>query len=76
MSLIKEGTRRFIMLKKDAVKHFGGIKTLAAILDVWPQTVTGWPDILPENRAYEVYYKSGHKVPLRPEDYENKNNGR
>lgn len=42
------------MRKKDAIAAFGGVKSLADALGIWPQAVYGWPDTVPELRQWQI----------------------
>lgn len=42
------------MKKKTAIKHFGGVVKLAEALGIKPQSVSQWPDEIPQGRAYQI----------------------
>lgn len=50
------------MLTEDAIKHFGGIKELAAELGIWPHNIRRWGDNVPQSRAYELEVKTGGQL--------------
>lgn len=50
------------MKTKEAVKHFGGIKQLADVLDIWPHNISRWGDTVPIARQYELEVKSGGRL--------------
>lgn len=57
------------MRKRDAVKHFGGVKELAAALGIWPTAVAQWGDQVPPRRAYEIEKLTNGKLKADPEAY-------
>ena len=46
------------MTTQDAIDYYGGIKELAAALDVWPQVIYRWGDYPPRARQYELQVKT------------------
>jgi hypothetical protein len=57
------------MTKQEALDHYGGLRALAAALDLWPQTVSAWREYPPRPWQYTIYVKSNHA--LLPEDMKN-----
>lgn len=50
------------MTTKQAVEYFGGIKQLADVLGIWPQTIYSWGERPPKGRQYEIAAMSALKV--------------
>ncbi len=46
------------MKTQQAITHFGGIKKLADLLDIWPQVIYQWGEYPPMGRQYELEIKS------------------
>lgn len=42
------------MKTKDVIEHFGDVKTLAARLNVTPQAIYQWGEIVPNGRDYQI----------------------
>lgn len=42
------------MKKKDVINHFGGVVETAKALGIKSQSVSGWPDDVPELRAFQI----------------------
>lgn len=42
------------MKKVDVLKHFGGVVETAKALGIKSQSVSGWPDDVPELRAFQI----------------------
>jgi hypothetical protein len=42
------------MTTKEAIKHFGGIKALAAALNIWPHNVSRWGEHPPKKRQIQI----------------------
>ncbi|MDP5205839.1 Cro/CI family transcriptional regulator [Alishewanella sp. SMS8] len=42
------------MKKVDVIKHFGGVVETAKALGIKSQSVSGWPDEVPELRAFQI----------------------
>ncbi|MFP2768353.1 Cro/CI family transcriptional regulator [Oceanisphaera sp. KMM 10153] len=42
------------MKKKAAIEHFGGVVKLAEALGIKPQSVSQWPDEIPQGRAFQI----------------------
>lgn len=42
------------MKKTDVIKHFGGVVQTAKALGIKSQSVSGWPDEVPELRAFQI----------------------
>jgi len=47
---------------KDAIKHYGSIRALAAALDMWPHSIYRWGEYVPRARQYELEIKTGGKL--------------
>jgi hypothetical protein len=61
--------QRCSMTRDEAVRHFGGVKKLAAALDVWPQVIYAWGDTIPMARQYELEVRTdGNLRADRPGD--------
>lgn len=52
------------MTTKEAITHFGNIKTLADLLKVWPQTIYNWGTYPPRSRQFELHYLSKGVLPV------------
>lgn len=50
------------MTTDDAIKFYGGVKPLAADLDVWPQVIYQWGERPPMARQYELEVKTQGKL--------------
>jgi transcriptional repressor of cell division inhibition gene dicB len=57
------------MKTDQAAAHFGSKTALARLLDVSPQAVSQWGDIIPINHALRLEKMSGKKLKLRLDDY-------
>jgi len=57
------------MRKREAIKHFGGVRQLAAALNIWPTAVSQWGDTIPPRRAYEIERLTKGKLRADPETY-------
>ena len=55
------------MTTKQAVDFFGGLKELADVLKVWPQTIYAWGERPPKGKQYEIFVKSGFKLKMDKE---------
>lgn len=42
------------MKKSDVIKHFGSKSAVARALGISPQAVFGWPEKVPDLRAYQI----------------------
>lgn len=42
------------MKKTDVIKHFGGVVETAKALGIKSQSVSGWPEDVPELRAFQI----------------------
>jgi hypothetical protein len=47
------------MTTKEAIAHFGGIKELASVLNIWAHVIYRWGDHPPKARQYELEVKTG-----------------
>jgi hypothetical protein len=46
------------MKTEEAIAHFGSLKKLADVLDVWPQVIYQWGETPPMGRQYELEVKT------------------
>ncbi len=42
------------MKKSDVIKHFGGVVETAKALGIKSQSVSCWPELIPELRAFQI----------------------
>lgn len=42
------------MRTSEVIEYFGGVKQVADALEIWPQAVYQWGDIVPESSAYKI----------------------
>lgn len=57
------------MKKQDAINFFGGNNALARALGAGKSTVSEWPEVIPEQFATRIHFKSGGKLDFGLEDY-------
>lgn len=50
------------MKTQAAVDYYGGIKKLAAVLDIWTNTIARWGEYPPMAKQYEIEVKTGGKL--------------
>ncbi|MBU2113691.1 MAG: Cro/Cl family transcriptional regulator [Gammaproteobacteria bacterium] len=50
------------MKKKDVIDHFGGVVETAKALGIKSQSVSGWPDDVPELRAFQIEKITGGQL--------------
>lgn len=50
------------MKTNEAIEFYGGVKELAATLNVWPQVIYSWGDEPPMARQYELEVKTNGKL--------------
>jgi hypothetical protein len=50
------------MTTKEAIQHYGGIKELAAVLNIWAHVIYRWGDNPPMARQYELEVKTNGKL--------------
>lgn len=50
------------MKKNDVIKHFGGVVETAKALGIKSQSVSGWPDEVPELRAFQIEKITGGEL--------------
>lgn len=62
------------MTKQEAIDHFGDIRALSSVLDVWPHTIYKWGEFPPLAQQYVIHVKSGFK--LIPEDMKSEENNK
>jgi len=54
---------------EDAIRHFGGVPTLAEKLGVRPQAIYQWGEFVPEPRVYQIHVLSQGALPaLEPNE--------
>ena len=56
------------MLTKDAINHFGSVKKLAQVLDVFPQTIYRWKKYVPKGSAWQLHAITDGKLSAEKED--------
>ncbi|CAB5656892.1 Cro/CI family transcriptional regulator [Aeromonas hydrophila] len=57
------------MKKQDAINFFGGNNALARALGAGKSTVSEWPEVIPEQFATRIHFKTGGKLDFGLEDY-------
>lgn len=57
------------MNKQDVLSYFGGPSALAKVLHISPAAVSGWPDIIPKGRAFELEKVTGGRLKVDPSLY-------
>ena len=50
------------MTTQEAIKHYGSIRELAKVLDVWPNVIYQWGEFPPMGRQYELEVKTGGEL--------------
>ena len=50
------------MKTREAIDYYGGIKELAAALDIWPHNLGRWGEYPPAARQYELEVKTDGKL--------------
>lgn len=50
------------MTTDEAIRHFGGIKELAKLIDIWPHAIGRWGEYPPLLRQYQIAHISGHML--------------
>lgn len=58
------------MLTSEVIEHFGGVKQVADALEIWPQAVYQWGDIVPESSAYKIEVITDGALKVVGSDYE------
>lgn len=58
------------MTTQEALDYFGGIKPLAAALDVYPQAIKNWGERPPRGRQFELFVLTNKKLKI-DEDFLN-----
>lgn len=58
------------MRVSDAVKHFGTQQKVAEALGITKAAVSGWGELVPKGRAYELQILTGGALDAGAEDYE------
>lgn len=57
------------MKKQDVLTHFGGPSALAKVLRISPAAVSGWPDVIPKGRAFELEKVTEGRLTVDPTLY-------
>ena len=57
------------MKKNDVVSYFGGVGEVAKVLGISHASVSGWGDIIPKGRAFELQALTSGKLEVNPELY-------
>lgn len=58
------------MRTSEVIEFFGGVKQVADALDIWPQAVYQWGDIVPESSAYKIEVITNGALRVMWSDYE------
>lgn len=58
------------MRTSEVIEHFGGVKQVADALEIWPQAVYQWGDIVPESSAYKIEVITDGALKVMGSDYE------
>lgn len=61
------------MKKEDVINHFGGICKTADALGIKHPSVSGWGDVIPRGRAYEIEKITNGKLKYNPALYQQDN---
>lgn len=54
MTLYVQYAKHALMLKQEAIEHFGSQANLARALGVSRSAISQWPDEVPEGRDYQI----------------------
>ncbi|QGX91230.1 Cro/CI family transcriptional regulator [Rosenbergiella epipactidis] len=57
------------MKKNEVVSYFGGVGELAKVLGISHASVSGWSEIIPKGRAFELQAITSGKLKVNPELY-------
>ncbi|MDI6637214.1 Cro/CI family transcriptional regulator [Pantoea dispersa] len=57
------------MRKQDVIKYFGGVCKTADVLGIKHPSVSGWPEVIPEGRAYQIEKITNRKLKFEPSLY-------
>lgn len=57
------------MRKAEVISYFGGVVKTAKALGLKHPSVSGWPDIIPEGRAYQIEKITKGKLKFNPNLY-------
>lgn len=55
------------MTTQEAIEHFGGIKKLAQLLDVYPQAIYAWGAVPPRSKQFEIQVLSNNELRIDSE---------
>jgi len=55
------------MRTDEAIKHFGGVRELARVLETSTQAIYKWGKRVPRGRAFELQVITGGKLRVEPE---------
>jgi DNA-binding transcriptional regulator YdaS (Cro superfamily) len=61
------------MRTSEVIEYFGGVKKVADALEIWPQAVYQWGDIVPEKTAYKIETITNGVLRVMGSDYEPRN---
>nr|WP_314591631.1 Cro/CI family transcriptional regulator [uncultured Serratia sp.] len=61
------------MRKAEVISYFGGVVKTAEALGLKHPSVSGWPDIIPEGRAYQIEKITKGKLKFNPNLYSHNN---
>lgn len=64
------------MLTSDVIRHFGGVRSVAAKLGIRRTAVYAWGEMVPPLRAAKLADLSGGVLTFDPDDYEHWNRRR
>ncbi len=59
------------MKKSDVISYFGGSCKAAKALGIKHPSVSGWGEIIPQGRAYQIEKITKGKLKFNPELYQN-----
>ncbi|CAI0790238.1 Cro/CI family transcriptional regulator [Serratia liquefaciens] len=57
------------MRKAEVISYFGGVVKTAEALGLKHPSVSGWPEIIPEGRAYQIENITKGKLKFNPDLY-------
>lgn len=61
------------MKKSDVISYFGGSCNTAKALGITHPSVSGWGEIIPQGRAYQIEKITKGKLKVNPKLYQNNN---
>lgn len=56
------------MKTQEAIDYYGGVKELAAVLNIWPHVIYRWGDSPPISRQYEIQVKTNGVLKAQTND--------